>query len=304
MSNVFVIRKQGFFMRNHKNIEIIIPSGKWEVNPYWTEKSSGGGNAEGIKIRQLVAVPVNVFVSSPEKLKKRGRTLTGNNYGKLKIKSKFLEKLRVAPKGKGNKKSQAHSRINALVRGITKKNAEVGYINDFSFINAFYNHIAAKFGEQSSKIAKRLVSLAMKNQTSTGSKALMYLDKHRDNINKNFSTRDRKAVGRALEAFDREQLAAEMEKFRKAFFYSGEFGDYYELGMRLKCSFNTNNWRPFYDRACSLFSGKHATEVAAFIFSVILVIPLGILGFGLIIAIVGALIDERIIQYVISQYDI
>lgn len=73
-----------------------------------------------------------------------------------------------------------------------------------------------------------------------------------------------------------------------------------DLALELKKAIETDNYRSFFVKATSLLAGYEAGLLTAWAFSIILGTPLGILGFAIIMAAVSALIDEKLVEKVIS----
>ncbi|MDQ1214820.1 hypothetical protein QE436_004134 [Pantoea anthophila] len=91
-------------------------------------------------------------------------------------------------------------------------------------------------------------------------------------------------------------MASQLSKISKAFGYYGKATDVYGVFLEVKKAFETDNWRPALVKIETLTAGKVASAVTAFAFSAIAGLPLGIIGFALIMALVGALIDERLME--------
>lgn len=78
--------------------------------------------------------------------------------------------------------------------------------------------------------------------------------------------------------------------------YTGIAIDVNDLRIELIKSTQTDNWRPFFVKAETIMAGMAATAVAGFAFSFLLGGPVGLLGYGLIMAGVGALVDEKLVE--------
>lgn len=61
-------------------------------------------------------------------------------------------------------------------------------------------------------------------------------------------------------------------------------------------SVKTDNWRAFFVKTEVIAAGNAATVVVAFIFSVLLGNPVGLIGYGLIMAGTGVLIDDELAE--------
>ncbi|EKO8013869.1 colicin, partial [Salmonella enterica] len=64
----------------------------------------------------------------------------------------------------------------------------------------------------------------------------------------------------------------------------------------LKKALETGNWRPFFVKTETIAAGSAATVVVAFAFSILLGNPVGLIGYGLIMAIAGYLINDEMVE--------
>lgn len=83
-------------------------------------------------------------------------------------------------------------------------------------------------------------------------------------------------------------------KFSKAFRYVGNSVDVYDVAIEFYKATDTNNYRPFFIKLEALAAGRVATAITAFAFSLIVGTPMGILGFALIMTVVGVMVDEKL----------
>ena len=58
----------------------------------------------------------------------------------------------------------------------------------------------------------------------------------------------------------------------------------------------TDNWRPFFVKTETIIAGNAATALVALVFSILTGSALGIIGYGLLMAVTGALIDETLVE--------
>jgi len=91
-------------------------------------------------------------------------------------------------------------------------------------------------------------------------------------------------------------MASQLSKMSKAFGYYGKATDAYGVFQEVKKSFETDNWRPALVKIEALTDGRVATAVTAFAFSAMFGLPLGIIGFALIMALVGLLVNEKLME--------
>lgn len=94
-------------------------------------------------------------------------------------------------------------------------------------------------------------------------------------------------------------VSSNLYGFGKAFGLATFIIDFYPLmAVDLPHAMSTGEWRPFFVKIETLATGVGATALTAYVFSIMLSTPLGILGYALMLAIVSALIDEDKVEYV------
>lgn len=160
----------------------------------------------------------------------------------------------------------------------------------------FYKEVTEKFGEQSAKIAKELADAAKGKKLRNADEALKAFEKYKDVLNKKFSVKDREAVAKALESVNRDQLARNLAKFSKAFYLTAKGLDGYDLLIEFKKGYNTDNWRPFFLKVETIEVGIAASILTAFAYSIILGTPIGILGYAIIMTLVGVFVDDKFVS--------
>jgi len=160
----------------------------------------------------------------------------------------------------------------------------------------FYSELTGKYGQQASSLAQQLAEKSKGKTIRTVDEALAAYDRYRSSLGAKFSAADRAAINNALNSVDMARMASQLSKMSKAFGYYGKATDVYSVFQEVKKAFETDNWRPALVKIETLTAGKVASAVTAFAFSAIIGLPLGIIGFALIMALVGALVDERLME--------
>ncbi|MBL5902679.1 hypothetical protein JBO47_04785 [Serratia fonticola] len=168
----------------------------------------------------------------------------------------------------------------------------------------FYKEVTEKFGEQSAKIAKELADAAKVKKLRNADEALKAFEKYKDVLNKKFSVKDREAVAKALESVNRDQLARNLAKFSKAFYLTAKGLDGYDLLIEFKKGYNTDNWRPFFLKVETIEVGIAASILTAFAYSIILGTPIGILGYAIIMTLVGVFVDDKFVSKINNALNI
>ncbi|MCK8585275.1 colicin-like pore-forming protein [Yersinia ruckeri] len=197
-------------------------------------------------------------------------------------------------------KIKAEAHLNAARQKVAqdkKAQEENDAVKDaIKFTMNFFQEVTEKFGERSAKVAKELANAANGKFIKNADEALKAFEKHKDVLNKKFSVADREAIANALESLNRDEMAKNLAKFSKAFGYTVMLTDVYDVVTELKKSIETNHWRPFFVKIESLAVGQFAGILTGFAFSIILGVPMGILGFALIITLVSTLVNDKLVE--------
>ncbi|QNK33256.1 hypothetical protein HF675_04140 [Serratia sp. JUb9] len=172
------------------------------------------------------------------------------------------------------------------------------YESAIHFMADFYKEVTQKFGERSTKIAQNLADSVKGKTIRNTNEALAAYEKYKGNINKKLSAADREAIATALESLNHQQMANNLIKFSKAFGYVGKSLDRFDLVMELAKGIRNDDWAPFFVKVETLTAGRLATALVAFIFSLLSLTPMGLLGYGLLMAITSALIDDALVKEV------
>lgn len=164
------------------------------------------------------------------------------------------------------------------------------------FTADFYKEVFNAYGEKAEKLAKLLADQAKGKKIRNVEDALKSYEKHKANINKKINAKDREAIAKALESMDVGKAAKNIAKFSKGLGWVGPAIDITDWFTELYKAVKTDNWRSLYVKTETIAVGLAATHVTALAFSAVLGGPIGILGYGLIMAGVGALVNETIVD--------
>lgn len=174
------------------------------------------------------------------------------------------------------------------------------YLNEINaavrFTADYFKEVTAKYGVNSAAIARELADSAKGKKIKNVTEALQAYEKYGSAIHRKFSVQDREAIARALESVNRNLVAQNLAKFSKAFGAVGYTIDAVGLGLELAKGIRTGDYKSFYVKAEVIGLSLSASAIAAFTFAVLTATPLGILGYGLILALMATLIDEKLIQ--------
>ncbi|EDF0855082.1 colicin transporter [Salmonella enterica subsp. enterica serovar Enteritidis] len=179
----------------------------------------------------------------------------------------------------------------------TKAQKEVDEVKDaVKFTADFYKEVFKVYGEKAEKLAKEFEKQAKGKKIRNANDALKAYEKHKANINKKINAKDRKAIATALESVKVADIAKNFKRFSKGMGYTSYAIDFSDWLTELHKATQTDNWRPFFVKTETIAAGMVATAVVGFAFSFLLGGPVGLLGYGLIMAGVGALIDDKLIE--------
>jgi Colicin pore forming domain. len=160
----------------------------------------------------------------------------------------------------------------------------------------FYGVVSKVYGEKVAQLAKELAKQAKGKKLHTAEDALKAYDKYKNVLNKKFSTKDRDAIVKALKSLDAKIVAKNLKIFSKAFGYTGYAVDINDLKNEFLKATTSGNWRPFFVKAETIFVGYAAVTIVAYIFAIMTGSYIGIIGFAFLLATVGALIDDDLME--------
>lgn len=175
---------------------------------------------------------------------------------------------------------------------INKKEAEE-IKSSVKFTTDFYKEVFNSYGEKAEKLAKTMAEQAKGKKIRNAEDALKAYNKYNNNINRKIDAKDRKAIAAALESVKVDDIAKNLKKFSKSMGFVSYAND---LRIELIKAMETDNWRPFFVKAETILVGISAAGIVGLGFSFLLGGPLGLLGYGLLLAGIGALIDDNLVE--------
>ncbi|QKJ37650.1 colicin-like pore-forming protein [Pseudomonas sp. MPDS] len=211
---------------------------------------------------------------------------------KAKAEAKRLaeEKAKAEAKRLAEEKAKAEAEAKRLAEEKAKADDELK--DAIKFTADFYKDISERFGTQMSTLAQQLSEDAKGKVLRNADEALRAFDQYKDNLNKKFNVTDRTAIANALESLDRSELAKNLNIFGKAFGYVGKAIDAMDLLVEIKKGYETGDWNSTVLKVETLFAGAAATGLIAFAFGLSVTTPMGIVAFGLIMALVSAFVND------------
>ncbi|QGA48461.2 colicin-like pore-forming protein [Pseudomonas brassicacearum] len=211
---------------------------------------------------------------------------------KAKAEAKRLaeEKAKAEAKRLAEEKAKADAEAKRLAEEKAKADDELK--GAIKFTADFYKDVSERFGTQMSTLAQQMSEDAKGKVLRSADEALRAFDQYKDNLNKKFNVTDRTAIANALESLDRGELAKNLNIFGKAFGYVGKAIDAMDLLVEIKKGYETGDWNSTVLKVETLFAGAAATGLIAFAFGLSVTTPMGIVAFGLIMALVSAFIND------------
>ncbi len=188
-------------------------------------------------------------------------------------------------------------RIEIAENDVIKEEDEFSQVKTaVKFTADFYKEVFSVYGDKAEQLAGALAEQAKGKKIRDIDDALKAYEKYRNNFNKKMNSEDRKAIVAALESIKSAEIAKNFTKFSKSMGVLSHAINAFDWVGELIKSVKTDNWRPFFVKTEVIAAGNAATVVVAFIFSVLLGNPVGLIGYGLIMAGTGVLIDDELAE--------
>ncbi|MBG5951133.1 hypothetical protein I5E72_15445 [Proteus terrae] len=176
-------------------------------------------------------------------------------------------------------------------------NDEFKLLHDsIKFTADFYKEVFNAYGDKARKLAESLAQQTRGKTIRNVDDALKAYEKYKADINRKINAKDRKAIATALESIKLDDITQKLKKFSKGMAYTSYAINFADWATELHKAIQTDNWRPFFVKTETIIVGMAGTAITGFTFSVLLGGPIGILGYGLIMAGVGALINDDLVE--------
>jgi len=184
--------------------------------------------------------------------------------------------------------------IDYALQGRAQQNTAVA--DAVKFTADFMAEITGKYSQQASALAQEYAEHAKGKTLRNVDEALAAFNNYKNSLGAKFSAADRNAIANALNSVQYSSYATQLAKFSKGFGYYGVATDTYETVKELIKAFLTDNWRPALVKIEALTAGKVAVVAVAFTFAALAGTPIGILGYGVLLALTSALVDDALIN--------
>ncbi len=116
-----------------------------------------------------------------------------------------------------------------------------------------------------------------------------------------FNSAERKKLGGAVRKIDYVTFARDLNLFSRGLGFYGAISDFIDVIKEIALATQTNNWRNVIVKLEKLVAGKLAAALTAFAFSIILGTGVGIVGYAIIMALVGSLVNDSLINNLNSK---
>lgn len=292
---------------SEKNNKVILDNKQRELNANSELLAKAGNSASKYILRDkgkllyidFLTSQINYFDSQAKRMSSDAVQTNLSAYLPLTTAAVVRQRISDA-KTKNDEANKTFAKVTPLKNELKQKADEeaVDVKSAIKFSADFYKELTEKLGEQSSKVAQELAAAAKGKQIPNAEAAIKAFDKYKDVLNKKFSVKDREAIKKALASLNRDEMGKNFAKFSKAFKFVGNSVDVYDVAVEFQKATDTNNYRPFFIKLETLAAGRVATAITAFAFSLIVGTPMGILGFALIMTVVGVMVDEKLIAKV------
>nr|EFH9989845.1 colicin [Escherichia coli]EFI0004406.1 colicin [Escherichia coli]EFK8941710.1 colicin [Escherichia coli] len=91
-------------------------------------------------------------------------------------------------------------------------------------------------------------------------------------------------------------ISFNLNRFSWGLGYAGKITNFADWITEFGKAARAGNWRPFFVKTETIIAGNAATALVALVFSILTGSALGIIEYGLLMAVTGALIDETLVE--------
>ena len=213
-----------------------------------------------------------------------------------------------------NEQKHANDALNALLKekenirnqlaGINQKIAEEKRKQDelkatkdaINFTTEFLKSVSEKYGAKAEQLAREMAGQAKGKKIRNVEEALKTYEKYRADINKKINAKDRAAIAEALESVKLSDISSNLNRFSRGLGYAGKITNFADWITEFGKAARTDNGCPFFVKTETIIACNTATALVALVFSILTGSALGIIGYGLLMAVTGTLIDETLVE--------
>jgi len=188
------------------------------------------------------------------------------------------------------------SQLNSTRPSQEKEQADIQ--SALQFVADFYTEVFNKYGEKAKAAAENLANKAKGKRIRSAGEAMAAFNKYQQQIDNKFNQADRQAIANALASQNMDEISKNLARFSKAFSALGYGLTVKDLVESLTEAARTGNYNQFFLKVETVIAGYYVSELVAFSFAVLTGSAIGVLGFGLIIALASSFVDDSLVDEV------
>ncbi len=163
-------------------------------------------------------------------------------------------------------------------------------------VTEFYKNLSERMGVRASSHAKYFTEQIQGKKIRSANDAIKAFEQFKVVNGSKFNHVERRAMANALRSIEYSSLSRNLNKMSKGLGFYGMVSDSVDLIREVITATETNNWRGVIVKLEKLAAGKLASALTAFAFSIIFSTSIGIIGYAIIMALVGSLINDSLIK--------
>lgn len=184
----------------------------------------------------------------------------------------------------------------AVVEAKRAADEQAKYEDAIKATASFYEEVAGKFGKKASTLAQELAESAKGKSIRSADEAFKAFDKYKGILDKKFSAKDWDAAAKQIDSMDFDAVGKAAARFGKGFGYVGKAMDVKDVYLEVSKAMRSGDWKPAFVKLETIGLGLAATAMVGVVFGFAAVTPLGILGFGALMALTGAVINDTTVE--------
>lgn len=166
---------------------------------------------------------------------------------------------------------------------------------------AFFESISKKFGERAARLAQELAAQTRSAKIRSVPEAIALFDKYKGTAVNKLNAADKAAIANAFKSLDQAAMSKQLAAYSKVFGRFNKAMDFADLGAAVKKGIETGNWSDAINKLESIALTNTAGQLAAISFAAAGA-PLGIVGFGIVMALSGVLFsNEKVLSAINSS---
>ncbi|EWG75995.1 MULTISPECIES: colicin-like pore-forming protein [unclassified Enterobacter] len=165
---------------------------------------------------------------------------------------------------------------------------------------AFFESVSKKFGERSARLAQELAAQARSAKIRSVPEAVALFDKYKGSAVNKLNAADKAAIANAFKSLDQAAMAKQLAAYSKLFGRFNAFADLADLSNAVYKGLTTNDWKDAFNKLESMAVSKVAGELITVAFAAAGA-PLGIVGFGMVMMLSGALFANENVLSAINK---